>query len=71
MTSADINRDTLTRFLIRAIGHASAVAIDAEYGLRVHNVGPSDVGSLQIDLADGHFVTIGFTHSLPRTVASA
>lgn len=67
--SADINRDTITRFLMRAIAHASAVAVDAEFGLRVLNVGPSDVGSLCIDLADGHSVTIGFTHSLPRQPA--
>ncbi len=67
MTSKEINRTTINAFLVRAIGHAAAVAIDAEFGLRMRHVEITDVGNVRIDFDNGLTVNIGFEHFVPHS----
>lgn len=66
MTDREINRANLTAFLIRAISHSWANAVDAEFGLRVSIVEALDDGRICIELDDHSVITLAFDHLVPR-----
>lgn len=53
MTSKEINRANITAFIARALNHASANAIDAEFGLRMRGAEVTALGNIVIDFGDG------------------
>ena len=53
MTSADINRANITAFVARAINHASANAIDAEFGLRMRDAEVTALGNIILNFEGG------------------
>lgn len=57
MTDKEINRATITAFIARAINHASANAIDAEFGLRLYAATIERQG-VRLEFADGRKVFI-------------
>jgi hypothetical protein len=62
----EINLNTLNSFLVRCIGHASAVAIDAEFGLGVRHVETTIDGNVKISLDNDHIVMIDARHLVPH-----
>jgi hypothetical protein len=66
ITPHDIRRDQINRFLARCIAHASAVAIDAEFGINVLDVAVTETNAVRVDFDNGHILFLDFEHLVPR-----
>ena len=53
MTDKEINRANIIAFIARALNHASATAIDAEFGLRLRSAEVTTLGNIVIDFHGG------------------
>jgi hypothetical protein len=53
MTNKEISRANIVAFVARAINHASANAIDAEFGLRMRRAHVSALGNVVIEFETG------------------
>jgi len=65
-TDKEINRATINAFLARCINRGAAMALDAEYGLRVVSALVTDNQSVRVDLDNGHILFLDVEHLVPR-----